>query len=97
MRLDRFFYFIRLVKSRTLAQGLIEAGHVRVDGRRVAKSSEDVGIGSVIALPLHGKVRVLKVLALPGRRGPASEARSCYEEVGEQPAAANVSHQGPAD
>ena len=97
MRLDRFFYFIRLVKSRTLAQGLIEAGHVRVDGRRVAKSSEDVGIGSVIALPLHGKVRVLKVLALPSRRGPASEARTCYEELGDAPGAANVSHQGPAN
>ncbi len=97
MRLDRFFFFIRLVKSRTLAQGLIEAGHVRVDGRRVAKSSEEIGVGSVIALPLHGKVRVLKVLALPSRRGPASEARTCYEELGEAGGTANVSHQGPAD
>ena len=94
MRLDRYLYFIRLVKSRTLAQGLIEQGTVRIDGKRVAKTSEEVRAGSVIALPLHGRVRVLRVLALPGRRGPANEARYCYEEVGEATDSANVSQQG---
>jgi len=82
VRIDRFLFFIRLLKSRTLAQSLIEEGHVRVDGKRVEKSSEDVRIGSIIAMPLHGKVRVLRVLSLPGRRGPAAEARACYQELG---------------
>jgi ribosome-associated heat shock protein Hsp15 len=82
VRIDRFLFFIRLVKSRTLAQGLVETGHVRIDGKRVEKSSEDVRVGSTIAFPLHDRVRVLRVLALPGRRGPASEARTCYEELG---------------
>lgn len=81
MRIDRFLYFIRLVKSRTLAQSVIETGYVRLDGKRVEKSSEDVQAGSVIALPLHDRVRVLRVLALPTRRGPAAEARTCYEEL----------------
>jgi ribosome-associated heat shock protein Hsp15 len=94
VRLDRFLFFIRLVKSRTLAQALIEAGLIRVDGKRVGKSSEDVRIGSVIALPLRGQVRVLRVLALPSRRGPASEARLCYEELAEATDSANVSQQG---
>jgi ribosome-associated heat shock protein Hsp15 len=94
MRLDRFLFFIRLVKSRTLAQALIEAGKVRLDGRRVAKAAEEVRVGTVIALPLHGKVRILRVIALPARRGPASEARTCYEELGEPGTAANVSHEG---
>jgi ribosome-associated heat shock protein Hsp15 len=94
VRLDRFLFFIRLVKSRTLAQALIEAGHIRVDGKRVGKSSEDVRIGSVIALPLRGQVRVLRVLALPSRRGPGSEARLCYEELAEATDSANVSQQG---
>lgn len=97
MRLDRFLFFIRLLKSRTLAQALIEQGSVRIDGKRVAKTSEDVHIGSVIALPLHGKVLVLRVLAMPARRGPASEARTCYEELGEPGDSANVSQQGAAD
>ena len=82
MRIDRFLFFIRLVKSRTLAQAVIETGYVRIDGKRVEKPSEDVRVGSTIALPLHGKVRVLRVLGLPERRGPASEARTCYEELG---------------
>ena len=82
MRLDRFLFFIRLVKSRTLAQGLIEQGNVRVDGKRVIKTAEEIRVGSVIALALRGQVRVLRVIALPARRGPASEARSCYEEIG---------------
>lgn len=82
MRIDRFLFFIRLVKSRTLAQALIDAGHVRLDGKRVEKPSEGVRIGSVIAFPLHDQVRVLRVLSLPARRGPATEARTCYEELG---------------
>ncbi|HEY8592203.1 MAG TPA: RNA-binding S4 domain-containing protein [Sphingomicrobium sp.] len=83
MRIDRFLHCIRLVKSRTLAQGVVEGGYVRIDGRRVEKVSEEVRIGSVVALPLHGQVRILKVLSLPERRGPAAEARACYEELTE--------------
>ena len=82
MRIDRYLHCIRLVKSRTLAQALVETGHVRVDGKRTQKVSDTVQIGSVIAVPLRGGVRVLKVLALPNRRGPPSEARACYEELG---------------
>ena len=82
MRVDRFLFFIRLVKSRTLAQGLIDTGYVRLDGKRVEKPSEDVRVGSTIALPLREQVRIVRVLALPARRGPAAEARTCYEELG---------------
>lgn len=82
MRIDRYLHCIRLVKSRTLAQAVIETGYVRIDGRRVEKSSEEIRAGSIVALPLHDRIRVLRVLALPERRGPASEARLCYEELG---------------
>ena len=82
MRIDRYLHCIRLVKSRGLAQGLIDTGHVRIDGKRVHKAAEPVRVGNVIALPLRGRVRVLRVLALPSRRGPPAEARTCYEELG---------------
>ena len=82
MRVDRFLFFIRVLKSRTQAQGLIDEGHVRIDGKRVEKHSEEVRAGSIIAFPLHDRVRILRVLELPTRRGPASEARACYEELG---------------
>ena len=81
VRLDRYLFFIRLLKSRTLAQALIEQGHVRIDGQRVSKTSEDIHIGQIIALPLHGKVRVIRITALPSRRGPAPEARLSYQEI----------------
>ena len=82
MRIDRFLHCIRLVKSRTLAQAVVESGHVRLDGKRVIKPSEEVRAGSVVALPLRGNVRVLRILELPSRRGPPAEARACYEELG---------------
>ena len=82
MRIDRYLHCIRLVKSRTLAQAVIDAGHVRIDGKRVEKTSEEVRVGSILALPLHDRVRILRVLSLPERRGPAPQARLCYEELG---------------
>ena len=95
MRIDRFLHCIRLVKSRTLAQVVIDTGHVRIDGRRVEKASEPVRAGSTIALPLHGKVRVLRVLSLPERRGPAAEARLCYRELGPHPGGTGVDGESP--
>jgi ribosome-associated heat shock protein Hsp15 len=83
LRIDRYLHCIRLVKSRTLAQALIEQGRTRLDGKRVEKPSEPVRVGTIIALPLRGRVRVIRVLALPGRRGPPSEARAAYVEIDE--------------
>ena len=82
VRIDRFLFFIRLARSRTLAKASIAEGYVRMDGKRVEKPSDEVRVGSIVALPLRGRVRVLRVLSLPKRRGPASEARACYEELG---------------
>ena len=93
MRIDRFLHCIRLAKSRSLAQTLVAAGHVRVDGKRVIKPSEEVREGQIVALPLHGAVRILRVVELPQRRGPPAEAKACYEELGP----ANVSQEAPAD
>ncbi|HET7709269.1 MAG TPA: S4 domain-containing protein [Sphingomicrobium sp.] len=81
MRIDRFLFFIRLAKSRTLAQGIVAAGHVRIDGRRIDKPSEEVRAGSVVAMPLHGAVHVIRVVSLPARRGPVVEARRHYQEI----------------
>jgi ribosome-associated heat shock protein Hsp15 len=59
----------------------VDTGHVRIDGRRVYKSSEEVRAGSILALPLRDRVRIIRVLSLPARRGPAGEARQHYEEI----------------
>jgi ribosome-associated heat shock protein Hsp15 len=78
IRLDLFLWFARIVKSRSAAQAICEAGTLRLDGRRVERSSVAVRVGSIIAFPLHGKVRVMRVEALPRRRGPPDEAAALY-------------------
>jgi len=92
VRIDRFLFMIRLIKSRTQAQELLAQGRTRIDGRRVEKPSDEVRPGSVVALPLRGKVRVLRVLALPARRGPAPEAQACYQEIAEGSPVDGTSH-----
>ena len=81
MRIDRFLHCIRLAKSRSLAQALVHAGHIRIDGKRVTKCAENVRPGQVIALPLRSTIRVLRITTLPARRGPAAEALRHYEEL----------------
>ena len=94
LRLDKFLWFARLEKTRTLAQRTAEAGHLRIDGRPVDRAHAAVRIGNVLSFPLHGRVRVIRIEALPARRGPPDEARACYadlsppnENVSQEPAA----------
>ena len=72
---------MRLTKSRARAQALIGSGHARLNGRHVTRDSTCVKPGDVLAMPIGENVRVIRVLALPARRGPPAEARGCYEEL----------------
>ncbi len=81
MRLDRFLWFARFAKTRPLAQGLVTDGRMRLDGRVVERPSVLVRPGSVLAFALGGRVRVIRVEALPVRRGPALEAALCYTDL----------------
>ena len=78
MRIDKLLWFLRLAKTRTIAQTMAEAGHIRINGRRVERAHQKVTVGDVLVVPLVPGVRVIEVLALPARRGPAPEAQSCY-------------------
>ncbi|WP_156681408.1 RNA-binding S4 domain-containing protein [Sphingomonas profundi] len=81
MRLDKFLWFARLAKTRSFAQETAEAGHLRIDGRVVDRAHAAVRAGNVLSFPLHGRVRIIRVEALPPRRGPAAEARACYTDL----------------
>ncbi len=72
-RLDRFLFFSRAVKSRTLAQKLIEAGSVRVNAERTVRTDLKVGAGDVLTMALHGRVLVWRILDL--RRPPRPRQR----------------------
>jgi ribosome-associated heat shock protein Hsp15 len=80
-RLDKWLWFARVVKSRTLAATLVTDGKIRVNRARVVKPSHLVKAGDVITAGTHRDVRTLKVLAPGARRGPPSEAMSLYEEL----------------
>ena len=81
MRVDRFLWFARLAKTRCMAQTIANKGTLRIDGRRIDRAHATVRIGSVIAWPWNGAVRIVRVEALPDRRGPASEAATLYTAI----------------
>ncbi|MBF0563215.1 MAG: RNA-binding S4 domain-containing protein [Alphaproteobacteria bacterium] len=80
LRLDKWLWFARFCKSRSLAQKLCEGGFVDVGGRTVAKSHHLVHPGDVVAVRLGDWRRTVVVVALGTRRGPAPEAQTLYEE-----------------
>ncbi|MBP1885605.1 RNA-binding S4 domain-containing protein [Sinorhizobium mexicanum] len=80
-RLDKWLFFARLIKSRSLAQKAIEAGHVAVNGVRVTQSSAQVKTGDTLELSLERRDLVVRVLLAGVRRGPYEEARLLYEDL----------------
>jgi ribosome-associated heat shock protein Hsp15 len=85
LRLDKFLWFARIVKTRALAQEMAEQGRLRIGGRVIDRAHAPVRVGDVLSFAVRGNVRVLKVEALPARRGPPAEARLLYSEVPDGP------------
>ena len=81
LRLDKFLCFARIVKTRGLAQSLAEHGRLRLGGRVIDRAHAAVRVGDVLSFAVHGRVRVIRVEALPARRGPPAEARLLYSEL----------------
>lgn len=81
LRLDKFLWFARIVKTRALAQALAGEGRLRISGRVADRAHLPVRVGDVLSFAQSGRVRVLRVEALPARRGPAAEARACYDDL----------------
>lgn len=84
-RLDRWLFFSRAVKSRTLAQKLIETGAIRVNSERTLHTDHKVGAGDVLTMSVHGRLLVWRILDAGDRRGPASEAATLYEDLSPPP------------
>jgi ribosome-associated heat shock protein Hsp15 len=79
LRIDRWLYYCRFYKSRSLATAAVSGGHVRINGERTTPGAR-VRCGDRIELVRDRLPYVLDVTAIPARRGPAIEARRCYEE-----------------
>jgi ribosome-associated heat shock protein Hsp15 len=80
-RIDKWLFFARMAKSRSLAQAHIQGGHVRINGERIVQPSFGIKAGDRVELSLERRDVVL-VVRLPGeRRGPFEEARLLYEDL----------------
>jgi ribosome-associated heat shock protein Hsp15 len=80
MRLDKWLWFVRFFKTRSLATQAVSGGHIKVNGERV-KPAHTIRTGDRLILTINQETLDIEVRELPMRRGPASEARSCYAET----------------
>ncbi len=81
IRLDKWLWFARKVKTRSKATKLVKEGKIRVNGNKVSKAACTVRPEDIITAAISSTVHVLKVLELGNRRGPANEAQALYEDL----------------
>ena len=99
-RLDKWLWFARVMKTRSLAAKLVSEGHVRVNAVRTDNPAKAVRVGDVLTVALDRHVRVLKIRAAGVRRGPYYEAKALFEDLsspaeGVEPDAFDEDGQGP--
>jgi ribosome-associated heat shock protein Hsp15 len=81
LRLDKWLWFARFFKSRTLASEFCAAGRIRIGHKVITKAHHPVRPGDVLTFSLSGRVRVIRVAALAARRGSAAVARALYDDL----------------
>jgi ribosome-associated heat shock protein Hsp15 len=81
LRVDKWLWFARLFKSRTLAAALCQSGRLRINSVIVHKAHHALKPGDVLTFPKADHIRVIRVVALGSRRGPAPEAQALYEDL----------------
>lgn len=81
IRLDKWLWYARFFKTRSLSAKSVTSGHCRVNAERVSKSSVAVRPGDVLTFAQARRVRVIRILDCGARRGPAAEAQTLYEDL----------------
>lgn len=84
LRLDKFLWFARIVKTRSMAQRLAEDRKIRINRRVIDRAHAPVRVGDVLSFAKSGEIRLLRIESLPVRRGPPSEALKAYCELTSQ-------------
>lgn len=83
-RLDKWLWCARFMKARSDCARLVVGGLVRINRQVTDKPHARLRPGDVLTLPIRQQVRVVRVLSLASRRGPAPEAQALYEEIAEE-------------
>lgn len=81
LRADKWLWYARFFKSRSLAAKLCVSGQLRIAGQPVSKAHHLLRVGDVLTFPQGRHIRVVRIRALGSRRGPASEASELYEDL----------------
>ncbi|MGI9357736.1 MAG: RNA-binding S4 domain-containing protein [Rhizobiaceae bacterium] len=81
IRIDKWLWYTRTAKSRSLAQKLVKSGKVRINTNRISSPSRIIEPGDVLTVTLERQIKVLKMVAPGERRGPVPEARLLYEDL----------------
>jgi ribosome-associated heat shock protein Hsp15 len=81
LRLDKWLFFARFFKTRDRAADCVESGHLRLNGQRCLKPAHGVATGDVLTFPQGNQIRVIRVLALSERRGPAPQAQALFVDL----------------
>jgi len=85
LRLDKWLWQARFFKTRSLATRQVRSGHVRVNGARAGKAAHTVVAGDVLTFQQARDIRVVEIVALGSRRGPAPEAQTLYTDLTPKP------------
>ncbi|NOX74694.1 MAG: RNA-binding S4 domain-containing protein [Alphaproteobacteria bacterium] len=81
IRLDKWLWYARFFKTRTLSGKVVTGGHVRLNSQKVLKASVAVGAGDTLTFAQESDIRVIRILAVGTRRGPAPEAQALYDDL----------------
>ena len=81
LRLDVYLYYIRIFKSRSIATKFVSTNRLRISGQVTQKPHKMISIGDVLTMTIDDNIKILKVLNIPNRRGPYSEALNFYEDI----------------
>jgi ribosome-associated heat shock protein Hsp15 len=84
IRLDKWLWHARFFKTRGISAKLVSGGHVRVNSEKVSKPAHAVVPGDVLTFPQASRIRVIRIVAIGERRGPAPEAATLYEDMSPQ-------------
>ena len=86
-RIDKWLFYARVAKSRSLAAKLVQAGDVRVNREKITQAAYQVRIDDVLTIARARDILVYRILDTGMRRGPATEARALYEDLTPKPVA----------
>ena len=92
VRLDKWLWYARFFKTRSLATKLISSGKLRINGEVTSKPHRQAQIGQVLTFAQGPYIRVIRIDEIGKCRGPAAEAAALYTDL-DPPAARNTNEE----